>query len=130
MHDKISDLIIRLKNAGNAGRASTVVLYSKVNLAILELLVKKGYIESYRTEGSETKKTIEVKLSPESEKKPRIKDVKRISKPSKREYRSKDEIFRVRQGYGMLALSTSKGVMSGDDARKAKVGGEALFEIW
>ncbi len=127
--DTISNFITKLKNAGNAGHDSVVAPFSSLKAAICQVLKKEGFIKDFaeRLEGG--RKTLVVSLYSES-RIPKIKGVQRISKPSKRVYKKADEIRSVKSGYGALILSTSNGVMSGRDAKKAKLGGEALFQIW
>ena len=129
MHDPIADMLIRIKNAGTAGKAVTEMPYSKLKEAIASVLFKQGYIASYEKKGKKVQKTLEIGLTYDG-KKPRIAGVGRISKPSRRFYMKRDEIKKVKSGYGLLVLSTPKGIMTGDEARKAQVGGEALFKIW
>ena len=128
--DSISNLIIGLKNAQERGTSSIRAPFSKLNLAILEVLKKEGYISDFEGKGKEVKKEIEISLKYSNEGKPAISDVKRISKQSKRVYKGVDEIHPVRNGYGKLILSTPAGILTDVDARKKKVGGEALFQIW
>ncbi len=128
MTDHISDLLIRIKNASEAGHERAVVHYSKFNKAILDLLIKKGFIAAVSEKGKE-KPMLEVTLVQENGA-PKIAGVERISKPSKRIYFKVSDVRPIRQGFGMLVLSTPKGVMTDREARKEKVGGEALFKIW
>ena len=127
--DTISNLIIKLKNAGNAGHESLSLPYSKLKSAICGVLLKGGFIKGCdeRMEGG--KKLLAISLFSEN-RVPKIKGVERISKPSKRIYRKAEEIRSVKNGYGALILSTSAGVMTGREAKKQKLGGEALFNIW
>lgn len=118
-----------MKNAGNAGHPTVLVPYSKFKESILGLLQKEGYVKSFSKKGKKIAKFIEVELAYTGEE-PKIKGVERVSKPSKRVYTKADDIRSVRQGYGMLVLSTPKGVMTDREARKEKVGGETLFKIW
>lgn len=127
--DTISNMIIALKNAGNAGRERVSVPYSRLKHSIAEVLKKEGFVKSVEVETKGAKKSLAIELFSEN-RVPKIKGVKRISKPSKRVYRRSSEIRPVKNGYGALIVSTSQGVMSGRDARRAKVGGEALFTIW
>ncbi|HET8574960.1 MAG TPA: 30S ribosomal protein S8 [Candidatus Paceibacterota bacterium] len=130
MQDSISDFIIRLKNATNAGKDTVLVPYSKILQNIAEVLQKNGYIESQTKKTDKDKRTwLEVELK-KGAAVSKIKGVKRHSKPSKRVYIHAADIYPVKHGYGMLVVSTSKGVMTGDEARKMRVGGESLFEIW
>jgi len=127
--DTISNFIIKLKNAGNAGLETVSVPASKLKLSLAELLRKEGFIKDFVEKSEKGKKVISISLFLEN-RVPKIKGVKRISKPSKRIYRKSSEIHAVKNGYGILVLSTSAGVMTGRDAKKAKLGGEALFQIW
>lgn len=128
--DSLSNLINGLKNAGKAGKETFSVPHSKMQFAVLNLLKKEGYIEDVKVNGSDIKKTIDISIKYDEEGKPVVTNVKRVSKFSKRIYKGVKDIKGVRYGYGTLVLSTPKGIMSGREAKKAKVGGEALFEIW
>lgn len=127
--DTISNFIIKLKNAGNAGSEVVSVPFSKLKLAICEVLKKEGFIKDFEEKSEKGRQVIAVSLFSEN-RIPKIKGVKRISKPSKRVYRKFAEIRSVKNGYGALILSTSSGVMTGREAKKSKLGGEALFQIW
>ncbi len=127
--DPISDMIVRIKNATDSKKESVVFPYSKIKLAILEILQKEGYIKSFGKKGKKVIKFIDVTLSYDG-KDGRINGVKRVSKTSKRVYVGSKEINKVKNGLGTLVLSTPKGIMTDKMAREAKVGGEALFEIW
>jgi small subunit ribosomal protein S8 len=127
--DTISNFIIKLKNAGNAGAESVSVPFSKLKLAICEVLRKEGFIKDFEEKSERGRAVIAISLFSEN-RIPKIKGVKRISKPSKRVYRKSEEIRSVKNGYGALILSTSSGVMTGREAKKSKLGGEALFTIW
>ncbi|MEK7180542.1 MAG: 30S ribosomal protein S8 [Patescibacteria group bacterium] len=130
MHDQIADMITRLKNAGDAGKASVVFPYSKLKFAIAEILHKSGYLKSYAKKGKKVAKSIEVELVYEGEDAPKIQGVKRISKFSRRTYMGAKDLTPVRQGYGIAILSTPQGVVTDKEAKKLNVGGELLFEIW
>lgn len=127
--DPISDMIIRIKNASNSKKESVVFPYSKLKLAIVDVLSKAGFIKLFREKGKKIQKFIEVVLIYEDGM-PKITGVDRVSKSSKRVYNKSKDIKRVKSGYGSLILSTSKGIMTDKDAKMAKVGGEALFKIW
>ena len=127
--DPVSDLIIQLKNAGEAGKETVVLPYSKLRASILETLQKEGYIKSSAKKGKKVSKQIEVELLT-VEGKSKIKGVQQISKLSKRVYQGFTDIKQVKNGFGALILSTPKGILSGKEARKEKVGGEVLFKIW
>lgn len=128
--DPIGDFIIRLKNAGAVAHESVSVPHSKMKLAIAEVLKEAGFIKDVEKRGKKVRKTLNIDLMYNKNGSPRITEVKRISKPSRRIYKGAAEIFPVRYGKGMLILSTPKGILTDAQARKEGVGGEALFEIW
>ncbi len=127
--DQIANMIIGLKNAGNAGRNTVALPYSKIKENIANVLKKEGFIKSAEKKMVGGKSTLVVNLLLEN-RIPKIKGVSRISKTSKRVYKKSSEIRLVKNGYGAVVLSTPKGILSGRDARKEKVGGEILFTIW
>lgn len=127
--DPISNMLIQIKNAGMAKLPTVTIPYSSAKLAIAHVLQKEGYVSSVSQKGKKAKQYIEIELT-YTDNKPRIKDVKRVSKPSRRIYKRVKDIKSVRQGYGTLVLSTPKGVMTDTEARKEHVGGEALFTVW
>ena len=127
--DTISNLIIKLKNAGNAGLDSVTLPYSKLRHSIVDVLKNEGFVKEVETKQEKGKKVLLVTLFQEN-RVPKIKGVQRISKPSKRIYKKSAEIRSIKNGYGALILSTSSGIMSGRAAKRAKLGGEALFSIW
>ncbi|PJE74449.1 MAG: 30S ribosomal protein S8 [Candidatus Taylorbacteria bacterium CG10_big_fil_rev_8_21_14_0_10_41_48] len=129
MTDSISNFIIQIQNASFVGKASITVPYSNLIASIAELLVKKGYVKSATKKGKKVQKFLEVELLT-IDGRSRVSGVQRLSKPSKRLYRGHSEIYPVKQGYGTLVVSTPKGILSDDEARKEKVGGEILFTIW
>ena len=127
--DTISNMIIQIKNAGSAGHDRVLVPYSKFKHSIVEVLKKENFVKDVETESKKGKKMLAIDLFMEN-RVPKIKGVKRISKPSKRIYTKSSDIRSVKSGYGALILSTSQGIMSGHEARRASLGGEALFQIW
>jgi len=128
--DTIGDFIIRLKNAGAVKKASVSVPFSSLKLAVAEKLRDAGFVTSIDKKGKKVRKTLDVVLKYDNEGLHVIHGVKRISKPGRRMYQSVHEIMPVRYGHGALILSTPKGILTGKEARKENVGGEALFEIW
>ena len=128
--DPVADFITRLTNAGAIRKASVSIPFSNFKMAIAEKLKDAGFIKSIDKKGKKVKKTLEVALKYDEAGNHVINGVKRISKPGRRMYKGSNEIIPVRYGHGQLILSTPKGVLTGKEARKEKVGGEALFEIW
>lgn len=127
--DPIGDLITRIKNAGMADQESVVLPYSKMKHTVCEVLSREGYIGAVKESGKGIKKNLTVEVLYVSGK-PRVANTKRISKPSKRVYYAVDDIQPVRNGFGLLVLSTPQGIMTGAEARQNNVGGEALFQVW
>ena len=118
-----------MKNGSLAGKESVLVPYSKMKNAILECLKKEGYISAVAKKVKKDHPVLEVTLT-YADKKPKISEVERISKQSRRIYFGMKDIHSVRNGSGLLVLSTPKGIMSGKQARTEHVGGEALFRVW
>ena len=118
-----------IKNGSLANKASVAMPYSKMKNAIALCLKKEGSVGDVSKKVRKGHPVLEVELL-YKEDKPRITDVERISKSSRRVYMSMKDIHTVRNGSGILVISTPKGIMSGKEARKEQVGGEALFKIW
>lgn len=118
-----------MKNASLAGKEAVSFPYSKMKNAIAECLKKEGYVSEISKKVKKGQPILEVGLI-YTDKKPRITEVERISKQSRRVYFGMKDIHSVRSGSGLLVLSTPKGILSGKEARKEQVGGEALFRIW
>lgn len=129
MTDPIADMITQIKNASTSQKESVVFPYSKLKLTILDVLLKEGFIRSFAKKGKKIAKFIEVGLI-YSNGESRITDVSRESKSSKRVYLQAKDIKSVKSGYGVLVLSTPKGIMTDKQARAEHIGGEALFKIW
>ncbi len=129
MTDAISDMLTGIKTASAAGLTGTSFDASNLKLAVAEALKKAGYLKSVTKKGKKIKKTIEVELVYQ-DKQPKIQDLERVSKPSRRIYLSTKEMRSVRQGFGAGFYSTSQGIMTDKEARRAKLGGEYLFKIW
>ena len=128
--DTIGDLIIRLKNAGAVNKDTVSAPYSKLRLAVLTKLADAGYIESVTEKGKQVQeKTLEVTLRYENGS-PRISGVKRISKPGRRLYTKVTDLHPVKFGKGHMILSTPAGILTNEEAKEKKVGGEQLFIIW
>ena len=130
MNDTISDMLVRIKNAGYAGKKTVVFSYSKIKFEIAKLLFEKKFVGEVLKKGKKYIKLIEITLLYDEFEKPRVSDFKRISKLSRRIYSGVKEIHRVKNGFGLGVYSTVKGIISDKEARSLKVGGEFLFEIW
>ncbi len=123
------NLLTQLKNAQAVKKESIKVPYSKTDERILGILEKNGYVKSFEKKGRGARRILEVDLKYPDDNKA-IDGIKFISKPARRLYIGYKEIRSVRHGYGLIVVSTPKGILTGKEAKKMKVGGEALFEIW
>lgn len=123
--DNVADTLIRIKNGYMVLRPEVIVRFSKLNLAICQLLSKEGYIQSCKQQDN----GIVVKLKYEG-KSPSLTDVKRVSKPGRRVYMGVKYLPRVLNGLGMAIVSTPKGLMTDKKARKMGLGGEVMAEVW
>lgn len=130
--DPIANMFSQLKNAGAASHKEAKVAYSKMNLAILEILKSRGFINSFTPVTIDTQKypiAIKVNLKFKNAKEMAFYDLKRISRPGRRIYISAKEINVRSRGKADILISTSKGVLSGHEARKYGLGGELLGEV-
>jgi small subunit ribosomal protein S8 len=123
--DPISDMLTRIRNAYAVGKTSVSVGASKIKEAILAILKEAGYIESYKKEGA----NFEVELK-YTDGKPAISKIDRVSKPGRRMYVKKDEIPVVLSGHGTAIMSTPKGVVTGEDAKRQGLGGELIAKVY
>lgn len=122
-------MINRIKTAGNARKEHALVPFSKLKWVVAEKLKERGFVTDVVKKGK-TYPQIEFTVAYNEAGQPRITDAGRVSKLSRRVYKGYKEIKPVRRGHGMLVVSTPKGVMSGEEAVKEKVGGEVLCTIW
>lgn len=130
MNHRVSDLIIRIKNAIRARRKEVALDNLKINKAICKVLVTEGFLESFDLETKEGRKVLVAKIKYEK-RIPNFTDVLVVSKPSLRKYTAAIEIAGLqRKGRHTIVLSTSKGIMTGREAIKKNIGGEVLFRIW
>jgi small subunit ribosomal protein S8 len=131
--DRIGDFIIRLQNAAAIGKREVRIPYSSHLLAIAKKLEQLGFISKVGVDArgaSEIKKDVVVELHYDERGTPRLRGVKRISKPGRRLYAPATAAHTVKGGTGARLLSSSSGIISDREARKLKIGGEELFEIW
>lgn len=128
MMDPIADMLTRIRNAQRALLPVVEVPHSRLKESIAYILKKEGYVMEVAVEGKLPKK-LKMRLKYQG-KKSVIEGLRRISRPGLRHYVGSTEIPRVRGGLGVAVLSTPEGVMTGDDARKKKVGGELLCYVW
>ena len=123
-------MLTRIRNANAVHHKTVYIPYSNIKFAIANMLQKHGYIESMSKKGRKITKVIEIDLAYMDDDKAKIKGLERVSKPSRRVYFGVKDIKPVLNGFGAIILSTPKGIMTGEDAKKGLVGGEVLFKIW
>ncbi len=128
--DPISDLLVRLRNGSQRRHDTVSVPASKLKRAILEILKKEGYVEAVEDGVQDGHPILSVHMRYVGEDEPMITGLKRISKPGRRVYVGSQEISKVRNGIGMSILSTSKGIMTDQESRRNKLGGEILCSVW
>jgi len=128
--DPIADMITRIKNSSEAGGDFAVVPYSKIKMALATILKKEGFIKEVTKKGKKVNKNLEVELLYDENKRPKIKGINRISKLSRRVYSKSKDLRPIKNRLSKIIVSTSKGIMTGREAREANLGGEILFEIW
>lgn len=127
--DPIADMLTRIRNAIMANHASVLVPSSKTKLAIVKILKEEGLIDRYEVLKGKPQPMIKIHLKYTGEQ-PAILGLERVSKPGLRVYVEKQEIPRVYGGLGIAIVSTSKGVMTGQEAWKRRLGGEVLCYVW
>ncbi len=131
MTDPIADLLTRIRNAVRAGHESVVIPGSQLKARVVGILKSQGYIKGYDIEPGPTGQTrIRVQLKPPQDGKQVLTGLKRVSKPGLRVYVNKESVPRVLNGMGIAILTTSRGVVTDEEARNLGVGGEVLCEIW
>jgi small subunit ribosomal protein S8 len=131
MTDPVADLITRIRNALIAKHDRLDVPSSKLKMEVCKVLKEQGFIERYELEETgPVKKTIRIFLRYTGDGEPLIRRIKRVSKPGRRVYRRADDIRPVLNGLGVGIVSTSKGLLTDSQARKQRIGGEVLCEIW
>ncbi len=129
--DPVADLLTRIRNAARARHARVDVPASKLKIEIARILKEEGYISAYKVvDETKARKTLRVFLKYTPDKRSVITGLRRVSRPGSRNYVGASEIRGVVGGLGISVLTTPRGVMTGRAARKARVGGEVLCEVW
>lgn len=127
MSDPIADMLTRIRNAYASKLSETSIPYSKVKVELAELLSRKGLVGGVKVNKDKYEITVSLLYRDGT---PAITYLKRISRPGLRVYKKIAKVRPVRSGLGMVVISTSKGLMTGEEAKKAKLGGEVLAEVW
>jgi small subunit ribosomal protein S8 len=128
--DPIADMLTRIRNASAARHRELVLPSSRVKREIARILTEEGFIDGYSTSQDGIQEMLSLQLKYVEGRTPVVSGLKRISKPGLRVYARKTEIPRVLGGLGMAILSTSRGIMTGSQARKLNLGGEVLCYVW
>ena len=126
MTDPIADLLTRIRNGNMAHKPYVEAPFSKIKAEIARILKGEGYVEGY----TQNDQTLRIYLKYSNEGDRVITEIKRISKPGCRVYRSKEDLPKVLNGLGIAIISTSRGVLTDRDARLTNVGGEVLCTVW
>ena len=127
--DPVADLITRIRNAIAVGKTEIRVPTSKLKLAVAEKLQKIHYLEKVEVEEAQPRGTLHIVINNEGEN-ARINEISKVSTPGRRIYAGVAEIPKVKSGRGTVLVSTSKGIMTGQEAVKNKLGGEVLVKVW
>ena len=127
--DPISDMLTRIRNAIAVNKREASMPFSKIKLSVAELLKKSGFIHDVSVNGDGVSKKIKITINEENTN-AKITEIQRVSRPGRRLYTSVDKIPTIKQGRGIVILSTSKGLMTGDEAKKSRVGGELICKIY
>ena len=127
--DQIADLITRIRNAIAVGKTEILVPTSRLKVNVAEVLAKNGYIAEFKVEDGKPRGILKVTINKAGEN-AKINEITKVSKPGRRVYSSADEIPVVKSGRGMVIVSTSKGLMTGREAKKNRLGGEILVKVW
>lgn len=127
--DPIADLLTRIRNAKMVGKTEVRVPSSKMKKVVAEQLVKNGYLSGVKVEASKPRDVLVVTINKDGENST-INEITRVSKPGRRVYVGSAEIPKVKSGRGLVLVSTSKGVMTGQEAVKNKLGGELLLKVY
>lgn len=133
MSDPIADMLTRIRNALMVKRTTVDIPASKLKLEIARILKEEGYIEAYSLVEQQPYNVIQLELKyhgSRRERTPVISHIERVSKPGRRVYRKKVDLPRVRSGMGTAIVTTPKGVMTAQQARRERVGGEILCVVW
>ncbi len=129
MTDPITDMLNQIRNAQAVGKTEVVLNFSKLKNEVASVLSKENFLGEIKKATKGKVKTLKIGLKYDGGM-PAIEGVRRVSKPGQRIYAKTTEIKRVREGYGISIVSTPKGLMTNNQAKKAKLGGEILLEIW
>ncbi len=130
MTDPIADMLTRIRNAGTTGFDKVDIPASRMKISLARIFKDEGFIKNYKVIKDNRQGILRVYLKYDDHQKPLIQGLQRVSKPGRRVYVGHEELPQVQGGLGVAVISTNKGVISDRQARKLKVGGEVLCQIW
>lgn len=130
MTDPMSDMLTRIRNASMVRKATVELPSSKMKEGVAQVLVRQGYLLDATTTEQGVKRILKLTLKYSADRVPAITAIRRISKPGRRLYAKADELKTVRSGFGITILSTPRGIMTNIDAKKQRLGGELICEIY
>ena len=130
MTDPIADFLTRIRNGIRCDRDDVAIPHSRFKVELARILREQGYIEDYSVEPGRVGQVLSVRLKYTEDRRPVITGIERLSKPGRRRYVNSGEVPRIFGGMGTAIVSTSRGVMTGHEARRAGVGGEVVAEVW
>ncbi|MFW7378064.1 MAG: 30S ribosomal protein S8 [Oligoflexus sp.] len=128
--DPIADLLTRVRNAQKAGLDVIVVPASKMKISIAHILREEGFIKNYKCVRDDKQGILKIALAYDEDRKGAIREITRVSKPSRRHFVGAKDLPYVKSGYGIAILSTSRGIMTDREARKQHVGGEHVCSVF
>lgn len=127
--DPIADMLTRIRNAINVQKNEVTLPYSKVKESVAQLLKENRFVTSVSVEGEGIAKSLRIVINDEGSN-ARITEIARLSKPGRREYAKSEKIPVIKRGRGLVIVSTSKGMMTGNDAKKQGIGGELICKVY
>jgi small subunit ribosomal protein S8 len=130
MMDPIADLLTRIRNGSSAKHEKVDIPHSRVNEGVAKVLKDRGFIKNFRVVKDNRQGMMRIYLKYSSEGQPAVQNLKRESRPGLRKYVKAEKIPSIRTGFGMTIISTSKGIMSGDEAKEKRMGGEYICSVW
>jgi small subunit ribosomal protein S8 len=127
--DPVSDMLTRIRNAIAVNKTEVKMPFSKIKQNVAELLNKNGFIDGVSVNGEGIEKSLIININAKNTN-ARITEIHRVSRPGKRLYTTVDKIPTIKQGRGIVIISTSKGLMTGDEAKKSRIGGELICKVY
>ena len=127
--DQVADLITRIRNAVAVGKNEILVPTSKLKAGVVEVLAKNGYVAGFEVVAGEPRGMLKIVIN-ETGTTAKINEISKVSKPGRRVYSSAEDLPTIKSGRGMVIVSTSKGLMTGREAKKNRLGGEILVKVW